>query len=778
MFPYNPLKFIILPLLFFSGALVAQDKNIPIGQWRTHSSFNATSLLAYDGDKVYAAPSKRNSNTVGTFFSIDKDGEIKTYSKEDGLSEYGVAQLGYSENAQVLVVAYENGNLDFIKKDGSIINLNDIKTKEVNGLKTANHLFFYQDLCIISYDFGICVLDLKKFEVKETISKISNTTGGSKIRETAIANGRLYAISDLGIFSASFSATTNLMDVNNWSMLALPFDYDAAQNHITSFKNQLFIGQSRKAIYRLEGSQLTSKLSISNLGPLNNLSVSQSQLQVTTAYQIINSVDGDNFSGVLFKGGDFFSTVYDKSNSLWATTIHGLVKSISKDSVVKVLPNSPYNNSSFKSYYNPILDEMVVVAGAFNPNSNQADNVYGYYVFKDGQWSSFSFPIPKPNRPKFIDIVEVVYHPTNKRYYFASFGWGMAELNPIDSSYIFYDTLNSSFKNVFKPGLNGMRVNALAVEDEKLWVGTHVELYNDLPMHLFTPNSGQKLKSKSIEISNACPYQIIVDSSSYKWIRHRYGSTYALSVYDSKTLKTINLPMEYLSGTSASTQIGRVFCMELDRKGQMWVGTDKGIAIISETSTIFNYKSGNKAYRPIYEGFPLLYTEQILSIQVDGANRKWIGTNNGVWLLSEDGSEVISRFTTDNSPLLSNKVSDIEIMGSTGEVFFSTEIGLISYRGSSTLPNAETSGIKIFPSPVTPDYLGLISINGLPSSECTVKITDEFGGMIHELKSTGGSAIWNGKNYNGGKAKSGMYLVFTADKDGTKNFVGKFAIVE
>ena len=777
MFPRNPFPVILVVFLLLLQNVYAQNKNIEIGQWRTHPSYNATSLLAFDGQKIYASPSKLNY-TTGTMFSIDADGEINKLSKENGLSEFGIAQIGYSENTQVMVVAYENGNIDFIKKNGSISNLSDIKNKEIVGQKAANHLYFYKELCFISYDFGMCIVNLQKMEIKETITKISSTLGSNGFSATAIANDILYVLSNKGIFKSNFSATTNLMDIGNWSKLDIPFSFDVAQFKIASFKNSLYVSKSKVAIYKYENNQFISKCNLEREGLLMDMTVSKSQLLVTTAYLIFSSKNGEDFPWVLNNGGDFFTALYDNNNTLWASTTRGLVKALSKDKFKSVLPNSPASNICFKSYYNEKLDELVVLAGGYTENTVQVDNIKGYYVFKDGIWNNFNLRDNTTKNKKFIDIIQAIYNPNTEKYYFASFGWGLAELNPKDSTYIFYDTLNSSLNNVFEKGLAGMRVNALVLDGNDLWVGTHLDPGINLSLHLFTQNPGKIMKSKVVNIDGLHPYQIIVDSAGQKWIRNRVQSNFSITVYNSKTQQTTNLPYDYLSGTTASTSVSRVYCMELDMKGQMWVGTDKGIAIISETANIGNYKTGNKAYRPIFDGFPLLYTEQILSIQVDGANRKWVGTNNGVWLLSEDGSEVINRFTVENSPLTSNKIIDIEIMGSTGEVFFSTDVCLVSYRGSATLPNVETSGIKIFPSPVPPDYGGLVSINGLPANECTVKITDEFGTMIHEMKSTGGSAIWNGKNYSGSKAKSGMYLVFTSDKDGTNNFVGKFAIVE
>lgn len=69
---------------------------------------------------------------------------------------------------------------------------------------------------------------------------------------------------------------------------------------------------------------------------------------------------------------------------------------------------------------------------------------------------------------------------------------------------------------------------------------------------------------------------------------------------------------------------------------------------------------------------------------MDGANRKWIGTEgSGVFLLSPNGQTTIHHFTAENSPLLSNNIISITINDKTGEVFFGTGNGIISYQSDA-----------------------------------------------------------------------------------------------
>jgi len=162
---------------------------------------------------------------------------------------------------------------------------------------------------------------------------------------------------------------------------------------------------------------------------------------------------------------------------------------------------------------------------------------------------------------------------------------------------------------------------------------------------------------------------------------------------------------------------------------------------------------------------------------VDGGNRKWVGTNDGIWLMNEDLTQVLLYFDTDNSPLLSDYVLDIQINPISGEVFFATPEGIMSYRGTATVGDDNFSNVKVFPNPVKPDFSGLVGISGL-ASDVSVKITDVAGNLVYETTAKGGTAVWNVRDYNGRRAATGVYLIFCASTDGTSKFVSKIAVVE
>ena len=224
-----------------------------------------------------------------------------------------------------------------------------------------------------------------------------------------------------------------------------------------------------------------------------------------------------------------------------------------------------------------------------------------------------------------------------------------------------------------------------------------------------------------------------------------------------------------------------MYSLANDLDGNIWVGTKEGISVFYSPSSVFSGYNFDAQQIIVEEngfGQYLLESEIVYSIAVDKANRKWIGTlESGVYLLSEDGTEQIYHFTTENSPLISNTILDIEINHNTGEVYISTDKGLMSFKNDAINSFQNTEKLEITPNPVREDYHGAISIKGL-AYESDVKITDISGNLIFETTSNGGMAIWNGENTNKQRVGTGVYLVFSSDKYGKEKSVGKILFIQ
>jgi hypothetical protein len=276
--------------------------------------------------------------------------------------------------------------------------------------------------------------------------------------------------------------------------------------------------------------------------------------------------------------------------------------------------------------------------------------------------------------------------------------------------------------------------------------------------------------------------EILIDSYNQKWgIIGRKNSIFVYN--DNNTISDKSddqykiLSMGVGNGNLPSLDI---FCFTEDLEGEIWLGLDRGIAVFYNPSAIFSGNNFDAQQILIQEGDYgqyLLNDETIKCIKVDGANRKWIGTEkSGIFLLSEDGLDQILHFTVENSPLFSNNIIDVAINSENGEVFIGTEKGLISYRSDATEGKKIQAETHVFPNPVRESYNGPIAISGLVAN-ANIKITDINGDLVFEGFAKGGQAIWNGKNKRGDRASTGVYLVFSTDINGLEKAVSKILFI-
>jgi hypothetical protein len=225
-----------------------------------------------------------------------------------------------------------------------------------------------------------------------------------------------------------------------------------------------------------------------------------------------------------------------------------------------------------------------------------------------------------------------------------------------------------------------------------------------------------------------------------------------------------------------------VNAVAVDFDNEIWIGTDNGFAVLYNSESAFGAAAGDYNAQRIKVDFEgnveyVLGNTNITDIEVDGGNRKWFGTaNSGIILLSADGQEVIEQYSTDNSPLISNTIIDLKLDQSTGELFIVTDKGLVSYRTDATYEDPDYTAVNVFPNPARPEFEGPITIQGVRYNS-DVKITDVAGNLVYKTASNGGTATWNGKNINGEKVSTGVYLIWTAANEGKGRYVGKVLVV-
>ena len=150
--------------------------------------------------------------------------------------------------------------------------------------------------------------------------------------------------------------------------------------------------------------------------------------------------------------------------------------------------------------------------------------------------------------------------------------------------------------------------------------------------------------------------------------------------------------------------------------------------------------------------------------------------SSGVFYFSANGQETLLQFNTSNSPLPSNNIQDITIDEESGEVYFATPLGLVSYSGFAVAPNETLEEARVFPNPVRPQFTGQVIVDGL-TERANVKITDLNGNLVHEAVSEGGSIQWDTTVFGGNRVASGVYFILITAEDAVETKVVKLMII-
>jgi len=375
--------------------------------------------------------------------------------------------------------------------------------------------------------------------------------------------------------------------------------------------------------------------------------------------------------------------------------------------------------------------------------------------------------------------MRAVIDPNNPDHFFVS-TWGTGLVEYLNNQIINnYTDSNSELENII-PGKPYIRICGMAIDRKgHLWL-TQSEVSSNIKA--LKPD-GTWIKNP-VTLSVPTVGDLIITRAGHKWVVLPRG--YGLFILDDREtpeLFTDDIHKKILVTDSDNKVFSSIFSIAEDLEGNIWVGTDQGPVVYYNSDRIFT--SDLKAYRikiPRNDGSGLadymLGTETITSIAVDGANRKWLGTSvSGAYLLSPDGTTQIENFNESNSPLFSNTITSISVDDVSGNVWFATERGVQSYRGTATAGAEKFTNIYAFPNPVREDYQGNLTITGL-LSETRVSITDISGNLVYKTISDGGQATWDLRTYNGNRVATGVYVIFCSASDGSQSCVIKVLIIK
>ncbi len=777
---------IIFSILFSIGCYFANSQ-VKIGQWVDHLSYNSANSLAKVGNVIYFS----NGKGLAKYNTSDNSSEKLT--KINGLSDVNIKLIRKCSYNDYLLVIYENTNMDIIKPDGTIINISDIKRKSVTGKKNINEVYFNGQFAYLACGFGIVVFDFNKLEVKDTyyIGSAFKNYGIYQITKNDTA---FVVASDSGIFYGKF--VVNLTNPLNWKSLNTGL-VKGPYNSIINVNGNLFTNYSeieksgqfyKDTIYQFTSANTWVKLScylnqagatnkkLYQSSDVNKFFVSSRNLfsEMDISGAITNSVSSNAYRSIIndvyhVGGNDFWFA--DELNGLINRKITG---GTNVSTVIKI--NGPENN-----YVNDIgiKDGKLVIApvNLSNVYTNQFIRPPSSY-FEENEWRSLEGIIPD----SIMDVNSVAIDPNDKNHIaFACMGSGVVELknNVVKGVYTNKNSPLSAY--MYNNTIPFLWVTGLNFDNNSnLWNLVSWSPY--IIQVLKKDGTWHLLDFSQFTYFNTTVSKVIFTKNNQAWVILArdggvliYSDVNGLSAPNASNTKVAKIGVGI--GNLPTSDVPAI-CEDLD--GKIWIGTQKGVAVFYNPENVFtgaNWDCQQILIEQDGNVQNLLEDDKVNAVAVDGANRKWIGTeNSGVYCFSPDGQNEIYHFTFENSPLYSNAIRDIVTDETTGDVFIASEAGIQSFRTPIIKGFDNFSKVHAYPNPVRPGTSNTVYVKGLVD-EAIVKITDVAGNLIWETKAQGGQIQWNLQNFRNEKVVSGTYLINCSTANGELKGTTKLLVV-
>lgn len=740
--------------------------------WKGYFSYNQISDITEANFRFYASA----ENAI--FSKSLQTNDIKTINTIDGLSGLTISKIYHSNTVNRTFVGYENGLMLVINNnDNSILKVVSIRDQE-GGIppnqKKINDFFEFNNILYIATDFGIVEYKLSTFLFRDTFM-LGAFGAQINIKHITVFDGYLYAMSPNNGIRRGNLSNPNLINFNAWEQ----FD-SGYWTGVSVFQNQLVAINADGNVYRYNGTFFTPILSLGAQG-LDIRSIGNN-LIVTTATKvyILNQTFGQmaqiSNTQILETTPIFTCATIIDNTIVIGTSENGVYQTslASPTTFENILPDGPSRNRIFSIQTVP-SGNFWATYGDYNQFNNPYPlDSYGLSKYTTAGWLN----IPYENLLGTKTIVRITVNPSNENQVFASSYYsGLLKLED-DVAVTLFNQTNSTLQSLVDPGNPSsvdIRIEQSAYDKNgNLWMSNG--LINNMMKVLRSNGQWQSYSVENVLSSLTSNGKLTIDKNNTKWLATVSQGVIGFNEnYSNKLIKITqgdalgNLPSEI-------AQVATV-----DNRNQLWIGTRKGLRVLPSVDRFIN--ETELTTNPIIildtDGVAqeLLFEQFITDIFVDGANNKWIGTlDAGVFYFSSNGQQTIYHFTTANSPLPSNNVADIDINSKTGEVFFVTSKGTVSFKGTSTKSEEDLSNVYVFPNPVRPDFYGTVKISGLVD-KANVKITDIEGNLVHEKIVEGGTIEWDTTAFGKYRVASGVYMIFISTDDGLETKVKKVMII-
>ncbi len=773
--------------LTFVVLLLLQSLNFCVwaapGTWRSYLSYHNATKCVVVGDKVYVA------SNGSLYYYLPEDESITSCDKTNLLSDQGIRHMAVCEKSNTLVIIYENANIDLIRPDGSVVNITDyLNAFTLDPM--VKDLRLVEGKAYLSTNFGATVLNLEREEFGDTymLGKVTNSC--------VEQNGYVYAATQEGLYRGD--KQNNLLDAANWELYV-----SDVYAQLEAFDGQLLALKSNDGIYIINPDSVspvdgTLMPILLRKGTFNFMHRTDGKFVVGNKTYVYLYATLSGSSSYTFDGTvtDFVANgdTYWTTNGAKGLNGYRYNKKTQKreELALEILPDSPIRN--YCQYLSVVDGGRLLVAGGCLNYLGTTFYDGTLMMYEDGAWNSFEEDgIAKRTAGHYKNMTSIVQDPKDPSHHYASsFGQGIYEFR--DMKFVrqythmakegLSEVIASPLESVVPTSYTYTRISRLQYDKQgNLWI---TNAHAESPLKIMKPN-GEFISLYYEELDKLPTVtETLFDGNGYLWVVSLREPSQLFCIDTNGTLENTEddrvkaFSEKFVDQDGGSVLVYSINDIAEDSNGDLWVMTDKGPYVLYHTENAFNEDfCFTKIKVPRNDGTN--YADYLLDgayttcVEVDAANRKWIGTlNNGLYLIDGNDFKTVYSFTTANSPLPSNSIESLALDHSTGELYIGTSRGLVSYMSDAT-NGAETyieENVYAYPNPVASYYDGLITVVGLKANS-HVKVLNTAGRLVAEGTSLGGSFTWDGRTPQGQRVATGIYYVLGTDEEGREGIVTK-----
>ena len=745
--------------LFCAQNIAAQT--ISSKRWSDHFSYNNVFAIREGDGKIIGAAEN------GIFYYTPGNGEIIKLSKANGLHDIGITAFDYNPQTKTGLVGYSNGTMDIISPDGITYVVDIPLAAGYNGSKKINHISITGEQAVVSVGYGVSIFDLKRKEFGKSAFFMDGGVYLSS-NEAIIKDNIIYAATKSGVKTHELNVTFPVY--NTWNTLA--------GGGFTQIASKAIIAYSDANIVYFQNGTGFSQLP-QTFGNISDVVVTNDNIIVTDNVRIYVY----NTTGTLVNTttvGEYCNTATRLGSTVYGGTKFSGIKTPELNAYK---PDGPYYNYAYKISLYP-NNRYLISTGArenrFNTDVTLPENP-GFYYFTGSEWV---YPSYFKDNADHFNVLDVVADPVdNNDVFFTNYSF-----TPSTGLYkMKYDPTNKDFefkKKYTFPGFSYLNrpVGFTYDDNDNLFatIGFHDSpTYSVTNAIAFYDRLSDDFVIKATGVGFTAQKPVFYENML--WVPSPRTNDFL--VYDLKSTPTIlsddSVYKISESNGLPSNSTGSL-SVAIDQNDDAWIGTDNGLRILPNATSAIK---GTPTVEPIVIeqaglGEELFRDSQILQIEVDAGNRKWVSVDGGgVYYLSPDGQTTIQHFTKENSPLPTNSVTDIKVDRQTGRVYFVTYNGVVSYQGDVADVSSDFGNIEVYPNPVVySNFKGDVTIRGL-AMKTNIRIVDAAGNLVHQGVARGGFYKWNLANQRGQRVSSGVYFVLMTNEKGTDKATAKIAVV-